>query len=547
MKKSLLLSMAIACGISANAQLAKDVKPVVSKAVVPTMARTATSAGKLNAEYAASATKVTNFAKVRRAEAVSDLEAVYDMPQGAWIAGADPAQGWYSIPLIYTPGLVEQTWYNYSGSSDQVNPIVYDWADPDEGIEWSMDERGNGQASMFGAVQTPVLTATQGDATATYQFGQEGSQGYGIWYGGTSEFSRLGMARYGTGNGVYSGFTGLELNTNTPGEETQTNGTVTPYFDGNIVGFAQLFSAPNDFAVANCATITLGCDDNTLPRLLNGQKITCTIFEVEEDGSLGEPVKVIEAGEESCIALGDWLVSIEFPFVEEDPLFGEIESPLYINGKDLLVTFTGFEKVKAPYYAPFCGAGGFIGGGYMILDDGSMSSVYYRGTEYPQIDFMVSLTAAIPVLQTAGEYELPLVIPAEGGFAVTATEDGQEYNDFDVYTLNADIADFSIYTDDEEDEWVVTQYDDKYADRGFMLFYFRAEALPEGVEGRSCVVTIDLQGKTLEIPVVQGNVDNAIESVKVKNNGNLIYNLAGQRVNAAQKGIFIQNGKKFVK
>lgn len=548
MKKYLLLSMAIACGISVNAQVAKGVQPAVTKAVVPTMARTTTSAGKLNAEFATSGAKVTNFSKVRRAEAVSDLEAVYDIPAGAWIEGADPAQGWYPVPYVYTPGLVEQVWENYSSSSDQRNPIEYNWSDSDESFEWSMDENGNGVASMFGAILTPVLTATQGDAEVTYQLGQEGSAGYGVWFGGTKEFTRLGGARFGTGNGPYSGFTNLDLYTNTPGEMTDTqSGKVTPYFGANIVGFAQYLVAPNDFAAANCATLTLGTDDNTLEHLLNGQKITCTIYEIEKDGSLGEPIKVIEAGEENCIALGDWLVSIEFPFVEEDPLFGEIESPLYINGNDLLITFSGFENVSNPYFAPFCSAAGFTGGGYMLLDDGSLNSVFYRGSEVPQIDLMVTLTSVIPVLEAATELtEGAAIIPAEGGYAVTVIDGGEAYNDFDVYTLNADVADFSVYSNDEEDEWVSCEADDTYAEKGIMVFYFKAEALPEGVEGRSCVLNIDLQGKTIEIPVVQGDVDTAVESLPVNNKMGSIYNIAGQRVNAAQKGVFIQNGKKFV-
>jgi hypothetical protein len=40
--------------------------------------------------------------------------------------------------------------------------------------------------------------------------------------------------------------------------------------------------------------------------------------------------------------------------------------------------------------------------------------------------------------------------------------------------------------------------------------------------------------------------ETLVEAVKALNGNAAIYNLAGQRVNRAQKGVFIQNGKKFI-
>jgi hypothetical protein len=40
---------------------------------------------------------------------------------------------------------------------------------------------------------------------------------------------------------------------------------------------------------------------------------------------------------------------------------------------------------------------------------------------------------------------------------------------------------------------------------------------------------------------------DAINSIKAASQDNVIYNLAGQKVMKAQKGVFIQNGKKVIK
>lgn len=101
-------------------------------------------------------------------------------------------------------------------------------------------------------------------------------------------------------------------------------------------------------------------------------------------------------------------------------------------------------------------------------------------------------------------------------------------------------------------EWVnlVATYDntlDKY------IVSAVCEALPVGQKGRSAIVYIEGRGATSDVPVivVQGdaeipsNINNAVADKFVDANAP-VYNINGQRVTKATKGLLIQNGKKYL-
>ncbi len=78
------------------------------------------------------------------------------------------------------------------------------------------------------------------------------------------------------------------------------------------------------------------------------------------------------------------------------------------------------------------------------------------------------------------------------------------------------------------------------------------DPLPAGVTGRSAIVYIGGRGVVSETPIVilQGDatMEDGISSVQVAPNckDTRIFNMNGQQVSKATKGVFIQNGKKFV-
>ncbi|GAY27844.1 hypothetical protein PvtlMGM1_1144, partial [Prevotella sp. MGM1] len=98
-------------------------------------------------------------------------------------------------------------------------------------------------------------------------------------------------------------------------------------------------------------------------------------------------------------------------------------------------------------------------------------------------------------------------------------------------------------------EWASgLEVDDSYLSNGIIAFYFAADALPAGETHRSGNIVLELYGKQVVIPVLQGQDPNSIEDVTTSANAKApVYNLMGQKVNVAAKGLLIKDGKKFIK
>lgn len=94
-----------------------------------------------------------------------------------------------------------------------------------------------------------------------------------------------------------------------------------------------------------------------------------------------------------------------------------------------------------------------------------------------------------------------------------------------------------------------------WANYGQQVLGLYAQALPSGKTGRHAFVTLSYNGTTSnKIVVRQGDdkttVTDGINAVSVVDNAkatdNRTYNLAGQQVNKAYKGVVVRNGKKFI-
>ena len=100
-------------------------------------------------------------------------------------------------------------------------------------------------------------------------------------------------------------------------------------------------------------------------------------------------------------------------------------------------------------------------------------------------------------------------------------------------------------------EWIsVGEVTDQYhADYSTILAQLTAEALPEGVEGRTASIRIvSDRGAEAVLTVVQGNVTEGIVTVKdgiSKSLSKYAYNLGGQKVNSLYNGIMVKDGKKY--
>ena len=133
------------------------------------------------------------------------------------------------------------------------------------------------------------------------------------------------------------------------------------------------------------------------------------------------------------------------------------------------------------------------------------------------------------------------------------------------FDTDGEVAFYEILEEDLPD-WIQGYSVDNsiYGDTGGLnIVMFFADPLPEGVEGRYADVHVVgrpvIDGEKVvysatseRIRIIQGNptieeVPTAIRNVETsKSNNNMLYNLNGQRVNAHQRGIMINNGKKFI-
>lgn len=136
-------------------------------------------------------------------------------------------------------------------------------------------------------------------------------------------------------------------------------------------------------------------------------------------------------------------------------------------------------------------------------------------------------------------------------WAVSNVIDGEVYEDFDIES-SFDLESLSIEYDGTE----VLGYDlseDYYAEQKVYPFYFAISELPAGVEGRQIHITLSSNDEvSCEIVINQGvvNSEEGIEYVQqdAERHDATLYNLQGVKAsNAAQHGVFVQGGRKFVK
>ena len=122
-------------------------------------------------------------------------------------------------------------------------------------------------------------------------------------------------------------------------------------------------------------------------------------------------------------------------------------------------------------------------------------------------------------------------------------EDGEEVEEVPEW-LTVDVAneDYTTATEVDEDgneyEYFVNGID--------YDLVFTTEALPEGVENRTCQIVFFQTGAKLTITVIQDIDADGISTIVEKTpiNNSHAYNLAGQRVNNHAKGIIVKNGRK---
>ena len=562
MKQILLTVAVVTLGITtAGAQRLKNVMnlPVQQKMEMPSKLQKVNKARVLkqsNQELAVFTTNklALNKAPRRADETDPQLIAWYSVPSGSFFWGLDPEWGAYPDPRLQTPAFVPQTFYNTTYASDKDTEVTYKWTiETSSEVEMEQDEEGNATHSLWGAAYAPKLVATQGDLTDEHILQSSDGKSNGIWFAGTDSIESLSHSSYA--HGMYGGFSNRE--------ETFTTGTV--FKDGlKVTGFAEMYEGCTDVVYATSLYI-LGWLDGTenLTTPLGENELKAEIFLLDEDGNLSkEPYAVAYATNDNIVVDENYgSTTIMFPFLEEDDLFGTVETGVVLPQQDYAIIFSGFENMEGTFQVPFSSAtdGGYYlvdGHSYVLLEDGSFATIGYQAyPDIPQINLYIGIQAAIPVIQKYDE-EVEIEFP-------TTPEEGEEVvYGITGYDPDEDEYEYFVFIqtgtpfDEENGSWMVSgpdwlagyEVDDALFEKyNILTFYFTAQPLPEELEGRSGEIVLTCYGKEVTIPVKQGNVESGIANVTrdLKHQGKT-FNLSGQLVGEDYKGLVIKNGKKLI-
>lgn len=557
MKKGLLIFSALTFGILAGqAQNVKAHK--LSKATTAQKAMVSQVANKKMADAFAHQFNKNKSAASHRADGV--VTPLYCNPAGAFYYGiSDEGSNFYSARMI-TGAYDDVTFTNYTrdASRNKIKDVTWSWAygDGEEATPsaQNVDEDGNLTAQAYGSL--PFPTVKYGSDSYAFATEKDNESYPAYWEAGSADLVNYPISNNEQTGGVYNaiiqlGFYGgfgegkgfnSNQNFNTL-ENKQWKDT-----GKKLTGFAEYFVKPVSTVYAEGITSWFWTENLTEGHPLDGKQLTATIYTFNGN-QMVEYASAI-AKESDATAVGaNGLYHIDFKFVEEDPVLGEVESPITLPEEDFFVILTGFDQINGTFTAPFASCDGWDGYGYALLEDGSISTIGYSNEpETPQVSLFIGFRAAFPVAHYSSDNLPKVLFEAEGGIGA-GTYDEEEQK-FGGYVMIASMTAKDKWNEEECPEWVSYQLDDQYVEQyGIMVVELTAEALPTGVDSREGTVVLDVYGKKVEIPVYQAA--GAITSIsnttmKVDAKVGQCFNMAGQRVSEGYQGLVIKNGKKYI-
>lgn len=255
-----------------------------------------------------------------------------------------------------------------------------------------------------------------------------------------------------------------------------------------------------------------------------------------------------------------------------DPLFQtEVVEPFTLSDK-FAVVLTGVEQEGVNVNilgSTECAEDSTLTGASMLLTDGEESFYsYVYGTGLSQeiafkgcFDFVETMDKAELTDGSTLEHFNVLKVPAAG------TTDGSGVTNYGYPSISYTQAliNFDMFDEEENGNYTITDVpdwinfaasqfdvDDEDTEKYAAVGVASCEALPDGETGRYAVCYLEGKGYKSSYPIIilQGDVDlatavnNVKSNAKVMKTGN-VYNLNGQRVSKAVKGLLIQDGKKF--
>ena len=522
MRKSLLTLAVFTLGIlSANAQkmhsmdgVAKRTAPMQIQKVKVAQAPELYVTDQPTTTYRVSPSKIVR--NNPRKEEV-EIQADYGIPTASYFWGMNAEWSGYQVVILTTSPFAKVTFPNYA-TYDKEQEVTFAWQVPTSQNLYDMeqDENGNGvdDSNFWGYYQAPELTVTQGEQSATYQFGELGIRNpyKGYWYA-TDSITSLSHASYALG--AYGGFQDLD-------KRYEINSD----FDGQkVIGYAEHYDKPTTETYVKSIDLVGWLDNSSnIAEPIGENELTAEIYTFDEEGNLSEePYATAIATFENYLLVNEanGNIGITFVFTEEDELFGTVEKPIILPDKEFMLFIKGMDKIDGNFVAPFSPANGESGHSYVILEDGSLATIGYRNyPEIPQLNIMLTLNGVVAAAQLHYP-DQKIMFPVEGGYAYYDCEDSEgnpaQYNDIliDSNVKSNEKDENEPWQIEEAPEWVTGfALDDEYQEEYWVMqFFMEAEALPEGVEGRAGDVVISAYGRPVTIHVTQGKVEEETECI----------------------------------
>lgn len=439
---------------------------------------------------------------VKRAAAA--LETAYDLPEGTYYSGIAP-EGLYGAPRIETAIGAEMGFGAYV--SDKSASLSWTISNGSETLPLDMDEEGYALYSAFGTIYAPVVTATVGSSKATYQLGVgESKNNTGFIVANPGDFSYISdidptyVNSQGQSN-LASGFsdTDFYFGTGYTSDGKKAVNVIT-VFDQPI---APLYV--KDFVIYGIPN-TAG-----QPMIPAGKTLTLSLNKIDGSTITNEVIAEATATADDVFSISNYY-GITFKFKDIEDGF-PVDKNITLGDCTFAAVVSGIDEANVRFLMGF--NKGWAAASYVGLEDGKLTALTFQDGA-PAYGLHMSMHAVFPSVYVE-ESTGTAVIPAAGGYGVTQSEGGKDYNDVVVYT--------SLPYEDESGEkniwydapdWITVEVDESlmnYDDgsfRGVMMFFVKTA---EANEGREADVILHTHaGVTSKIHVIQGKGSVGISS-----------------------------------
>ncbi len=462
--------------------------------------------------------------KARKAE--QELFAIYGRPDGLFFEGYSRGYRYYLAsymhypavaPLIYEPYVndaeadVKWVYNNPSRDIDAMDEIE-DGIDEDYVLSFESNITPAGYISFV-----PHIVAINSADTATFVLGEGTEKQYGFASDVARSETKDGTSMDGAWE--YPGMTLVNMHLDSVADNFYIgfggNNRFGPAYSndkGQCVGVMQVTPPLASPMYVESMTAFVYASDTSIPA---GGVLDLELYYINEEGGLSDLIAKASTDEfEMTNAV--FGVAI-FKFEEEEDGF-VTDVPVTLDaGKHIAVIITGFDETWD--FAFLFGSNDWEGSAYTLHGENlAISTFAYSNLPgVPAADLYINFNGMFNALDFYFEEDNSFNFPVEGGWGIVGYEGGEAYNDLYVYTAHDVGENMEDLWIEEAPDWIVDfEYDDKYFENNNVIaFFFEADALPEGLNGRSGEIVLASHGIKLSVPVVQGEV-SGLNPVKDK-------------------------------